>query len=131
VGIYDVNGSLLASATVLSGTASPLAVGFRWAALSSPLTLSANTQYVIAAWYDTNNDWFKQCATINSNFTYIVGRYQDNTGGLAFPGNTWNLTPGGFFGPNLAGNPVPIPAAIWLLGAGLMGLVGIRRKVRS
>jgi hypothetical protein len=26
---------------------------------------------------------------------------------------------------------VPIPAAIWLLGAGLMGLVGIRRKVRS
>jgi hypothetical protein len=31
----------------------------------------------------------------------------------------------------LGTNPVPLPAAVWLLGAGLMGLVGIRRKVRS
>jgi hypothetical protein len=27
-------------------------------------------------------------------------------------------------------NPVPIPAAVWLLGSGLLGLVGIRRKLR-
>lgn len=25
-------------------------------------------------------------------------------------------------------NPVPVPAAVWLLGSGLLGLVGIRRK---
>jgi len=31
-------------------------------------------------------------------------------------------------GPDYA--PVPIPAAVWLLGSGLLGLVGIRRKVK-
>ena len=28
-------------------------------------------------------------------------------------------------------NPVPIPGAVWLLGSGLLGLVGIRRKKRA
>ena len=31
-------------------------------------------------------------------------------------------------GPDIAA--VPIPAAVWLLGSGLLGLVGIRRKVK-
>jgi predicted extracellular nuclease len=43
------------------------------------------------------------------------------------------ITPGS---PNIAGsgdcstplNPVPVPAAIWLFGAGLIGLVGVARK---
>ncbi|MDO5675157.1 MAG: VPLPA-CTERM sorting domain-containing protein [bacterium] len=30
-----------------------------------------------------------------------------------------------------ATSPVPVPAAAWLLGAGLVGLVGVRRKVRK
>lgn len=28
-------------------------------------------------------------------------------------------------------SPVPLPGAVWLLGAGLIGLVGVRRKFRS
>jgi len=27
--------------------------------------------------------------------------------------------------------PVPVPAAIWLLGSGLIGLVGIRRRMTA
>jgi len=27
--------------------------------------------------------------------------------------------------------PVPIPAAVWLLGSGLLGLAGIRRRFRK
>jgi hypothetical protein len=27
-------------------------------------------------------------------------------------------------------NPVPVPAAVWLLGSGLIGLVGLRRRKR-
>jgi hypothetical protein len=30
-----------------------------------------------------------------------------------------------------SGNAVPIPAAVWLFGSGLLGLVGIRKKMRS
>ncbi len=33
--------------------------------------------------------------------------------------------------PDPGGNPVPIPAAIWLLGSGLLGLWGVRRKMRK
>jgi len=29
----------------------------------------------------------------------------------------------------LTANAVPIPAALWLFGAGLLGLIGIRRKI--
>jgi hypothetical protein len=28
-------------------------------------------------------------------------------------------------------NTVPVPAAVWLLGSGLMGLIGVRRKMRK
>jgi len=31
----------------------------------------------------------------------------------------------------LDGSPVPVPAAVWLLGSGLLGLFGIRRKIRK
>lgn len=28
----------------------------------------------------------------------------------------------------ITGNPVPVPAAVWLLGSGLLGLVGLRKR---
>lgn len=31
----------------------------------------------------------------------------------------------------LSANPVPVPAAAWLLGTGLMGLMGVRRRMRG
>ena len=34
-----------------------------------------------------------------------------------------------FFHDGNVGAPVPVPAAIWLLGSGLLGLLGIRRKI--
>ena len=37
-------------------------------------------------------------------------------------------TPGYFAMDNLTTSPVPVPAAVWLLGSGLIGLVGVRRK---
>jgi len=31
----------------------------------------------------------------------------------------------------VTGNPVPVPAAVWLLGSGLIGIVGIRKKFKK
>jgi len=31
----------------------------------------------------------------------------------------------------VVGSPVPLPAAVWLLGSGLLGLVGIRRRIKK
>ena len=37
------------------------------------------------------------------------------------------------FGPNFTGNltKVPVPAAVWLMGSGLLGLVGVARRRRQ
>ena len=34
------------------------------------------------------------------------------------------------FGISMEASPVPVPSAVWLLGAGLIGLIGIRRRQR-
>jgi hypothetical protein len=57
VGIYQGppgSGILLAQVQVPSGTTAPHLSGFRWAALSTPLTLLANTNYMLAA---SDNNW--------------------------------------------------------------------------
>lgn len=57
VGIYQGppgTGALLAQVLVQSGTMDAYLNGFRWAALSTPFTLLANTNYVLAA---SDNNW--------------------------------------------------------------------------
>ncbi len=34
-------------------------------------------------------------------------------------------------GTNIFGNPVPLPAALWLFGPALLGFMGLRKKVKS
>jgi hypothetical protein len=50
------------------------------------------------------------------------------TGGAANIGDPLNLSTGAFSGSL---NIVPIPAAVWLFGSGLIGLIGIARRKRS
>jgi hypothetical protein len=43
----------------------------------------------------------------------------------------WTLYPGGALAFQLYnGNPIPLPGAVWLLGSGLLGLIGLRKKLR-
>jgi T5SS/PEP-CTERM-associated repeat protein len=49
---------------------------------------------------------------------------------LAYDGTYASFTVTGFSGYAVSGTaPVPIPAAVWLLGSGLAGLVGMRRRL--
>jgi hypothetical protein len=45
----------------------------------------------------------------------------------------WFLSSGGQLTYNIASAsaPVPLPAAVWLLGSGLMGLIGVGRRRRA
>ena len=58
-------------------------------------------------------------------------------GTIAFPNMqyvafNYTNTQYGFYGiDNLDFEPVPIPGAVWLLGSGLAGLVGLGRKAKK
>ncbi|RII25512.1 MAG: hypothetical protein CXR30_18580 [Geobacter sp.] len=55
-------------------------------------------------------------ATANTG-TFRVANYYDGT-----------YTPTGFYGDVTSATPTPLPAAAWLLGSGLLGLAGIKRR---
>jgi hypothetical protein len=87
-------------------------------------SLSANTTYwVVVSAYDQTSPRFVVGA---------MGEYAPN--GLAndamWNGNSWADYDQLNFGWQINGTPVPIPAAAWLLGSGIVGLVAMRRRVK-
>lgn len=88
--------------------------------LSSPFVANSSDVYWISIQADTNSSdaWYGWNAANTTNLnesvslasgTYYDGTYHDH----AF---------------SLAGEPVPIPSALWLLGSSFIGLLGFRRK---
>ncbi|MBL0714363.1 MAG: VPLPA-CTERM sorting domain-containing protein [Desulfosarcina sp.] len=79
--------------------------------------------------FDTSDDDY-----IVTNWTWLDLTALDIVYGLEFDlsssdnGAYGMNTPAYFAMDNLEANPVPVPAAVWLLGSGLIGLVGIRRR---
>jgi hypothetical protein len=82
---------------------------------SNPLLSGSGLAFVDAADDLILNFWGNGA---NSPYTLAVF----HTGGVDYPlAGDVTITP-------LAGSPAPIPAAAWLLGSSLIGLVGIKRK---
>ncbi|MBW2140028.1 MAG: VPLPA-CTERM sorting domain-containing protein [Deltaproteobacteria bacterium] len=98
------------------------------------VNLYMNTGYV--DWGETNNFYQNGWATISPGQTAHLVLDFSTEGAI----NLNHITNLGFqiatdreFGDqyNLVASTVPIPGAIWLLGSGLFGLIGLRRKFKS
>jgi len=94
--------------------------------LTSPQTLAANKQYWIELFPNHNPDTSAIWSwSGDTSGTGVSGEYIFING--AFP-----TTERGAFQMQLSSpSAVPIPAAVWLLGSGLIGLVGVRRKLKK
>lgn len=151
VGIWS-QGSLLASVAIdesrnnVPVASAPGMAQFHYGTLSSSLLLNAGQTYHVGATLysgtvtangsitnPTDFDLFASInsevpVTINQNITYRGSAYATSaTNQLTFPGST-DYPATYTVGANIDVTPTPLPAAAWLLGSGLMGLVGIRSR---
>lgn len=137
-GLFDSNGNLLASATVLSGTADPLVNQFRYASIN-PVTLVAGDTYEIGALYLDGNDGivgpgFDNATNfaVNPAISFLNSAY---TSGNTLSAPTISVNGQGYFGPNMllgsSTSNVPEPGAYALIGSLGLTAVGFLRRKRS
>jgi hypothetical protein len=153
IGLWDSTGKLLQSATVQESGPRPTGFSYHWADIAKT-QLNAGQTYIVGA--IMGKDYYTSYVPeslgygygpptafgnlqVNADITYRADAFYDLTSadttnqltfGTASIGNGLNdpNTIIGGFGANIDVTPTPIPAAAWLLGSGLLGLVGIRRK---
>lgn len=96
-----------------------------------PLSTSASYSYVSGGFNDANGNWSPGTTVI------AAGNIMDYHTGLAYMVGQGIMQNGPFQGirvtVGLEGQdplaaPVPLPAAAWLLGSGLLGLIGVARR---
>lgn len=134
IGIWDTSGHLLTSTTLATGSGATLLNGFRYASLSTALLLNANTTYVIGG--NIGSDGYVQNSSVTNLGTAVsfgISRLNNSATGFLFPNTGFPADTGAYFGPNFqyTVSAVPVPAAVWLFGTGLVGLTGLARKRKA
>jgi len=137
---YDDGTAVLnATATNPDGYVADISVSFSDYSDTHAGTVKTGGGPELASWYFYES--FTGVITIDS-VDYTVGILGDtsmqigdgaNDKTSAFGGSTWmSVSGGGYTGGhwdlNLDFTAVPVPAAVWLFGSGLLGLVGVTRR---
>jgi hypothetical protein len=131
VGLWNDSGSLLDSVSIAAGIMGSFVDGSTAAcvyASITPVTLNANTTYRVGALYTNGGSAFMNSGgSFNTSVNVTHGVFA--SGSFDFPGST--DTQNHFGSATMQFSVVPIPGALWLLGSGLISIVGIRRKFRK
>ncbi len=129
VGLWLASGGApLVQTTIAAGTDAALDGYFRFAPVSST-ALTPGTEYIVGAHLDSDaTSLFGGNGIVDPRVSVIDARYSSLGSGFAFPDQTDPGTDGAaFLGGNFQLTPVPLPAAAWLFGSGLVGLGSMAR----
>jgi hypothetical protein len=129
VSLWDASTeNLITSATVFSGTSGTLIDGFRYFSIT-PVELDAGGTFVISGYNPTSADGNITLSTLSTipEISYEGGLVGFSAG---FPDDFYFSGSGGRFGPNftVSVSAIPIPAAVWLFGTGILGLIGFSKR---
>ncbi len=129
VSIYEDNGNELGS--LLGTLTSPGIYAGEYALTSfggNDILLSGNTSYWVmfsADSEDTTAETLFSWAYISRSEWTLSEDYASYTNGI------FDVRAGNPFMMIVAANPVPVPCSILLLGSGLIGFAGLRKKIRK
>ncbi|BDQ34999.1 VPLPA-CTERM sorting domain-containing protein [Pseudodesulfovibrio portus] len=84
--------------------------------------------------WETNFSGTYQIANIDT-WNGNLSRYMDDSERAAYGDGYW-VAPGSYYAADMLVSfsytaPTPLPGAVWLLGSGLIGFVGLRRKMNA
>lgn len=136
VGLWLASGGApLVQTTIAAGTAATLDGFFRFTPVTST-ALTPGVEYIVGAHLDGDvaTSFFVRNAIVDPRVSVIDVRYSTFGSGFGFPDQTDSGTDGAaFLGGNIHLTTVPLPAAAWLFGSGLIGLgslIGTRLRKR-
>lgn len=130
VGLWFASGGApLVQTTIAAGTDAALDGYFRFAPVSGT-ALTPGIDYIVGAHLDSDaTSLFGGNGIVDPRVSVIDARYSTLGTGFAFPDQTDPGTEGAaFLGGNIQLTAVPLPAAAWLFGSGVIGVMGIARK---
>jgi hypothetical protein len=126
VGVSDGN----LNGAVISGTAGTAVYVTYQNTIDFVLHVQGGTMTLSSSALSSPLSWnYGTIKTLNNVNAYAWAEFADG----AYLGYSNYAPTGGTTGFNVSAAPavVPIPAAFWLLGSGLLGLIGIRRKLKK